>query len=107
MFRNDNYILVCFGGSDFGNLIEWVVDVLIELKFLIFLVDIVVGVVYFGVSVFKVKVECLFNVKFYVVCGYIFEFMKVVNIMIGVGGLMYWECVVLGVVGIIIILVDN
>lgn len=105
--RNDNHILVCFGGSDPLNLTERVVDVLIELKSLAFSADIVVGAAYSCVNALAAKVNCLPNAKLHVACGYISELMKAANTMIGAGGSMHWERAASGVAGIIITLADN
>ena len=105
--RNDNHILVCFGGSDPGNITERVVDVLIELKSLTFSADIVVGAAYSSVNALEAKVERLPNAKLHVACGHISELMKAANTMIGAGGSMHWERAASGVAGIIITLADN
>ena len=102
-----NHLLVCFGGSDPENVTGRVVDALLNLTFLDFSAEVIVGAGYPFLAKLKAQLSQQKKITLTVNCKNMAEVMSKATIMIGAGGSMHWERAKLHVAGFIITIADN
>ena len=105
--RQDNHLIVCFGGSDPDNLTERTVDILLALSAEDYTADIVVGGAYAKVDILKEKLNDHPNMVLHHNISFLSQLMQRGSFMIGAGGTMHWERARSGIAGLIITLADN
>jgi UDP-2,4-diacetamido-2,4,6-trideoxy-beta-L-altropyranose hydrolase len=105
--RQDNHLIVCFGGSDPDNLTERAVDILLALSAEDYTADIVVGGAYAKVDTLREKLNDHPNMVLHHNISFLSQLMQRGSFMIGAGGTMHWERARSGIAGLIITLADN
>ena len=105
--HKSNHVLVCFGGSDPGDLTRKVVAELSKLKSYSFTADIVVGGAYAHVEALTTLVAKHNNMTLHHNTPSMPLLMQKATFMIGAGGTMHWERAQMNLAGLIITIADN
>lgn len=105
--REDNRVLVSFGGADVHNLTGLTLNALLGLKESALKVDMVVGHSYPWTAELSARIAALPWVTLHIQCNYMAKLMQQASIMVGSGGTTHWERCITGLPGIIITVADN
>lgn len=105
--RQNNHLVVCFGGSDPENLTSRTVDVLHTLFGQDYTADIVVGGAYANLDGLKEKLNDHPKMTLHHNISFLSQLMHHGSFMIGAGGTMHWERARTGIAGLVITIADN
>jgi len=105
--RQQNHILVSFGGSDEHNLTALAINAIKQLKPEQVTADIVIGANNPWRADITQQLACLPNVQLHVQCNYMATLMYRARLMLGAGGASHWERCICGLPGLVVTVAEN
>lgn len=105
--RQDNRILISFGGSDAQNLTGMAIDALLQLKLFSIRADIVIGASNPWREKIALQLAQQTNIALHVQCDYMANLMHQASLMLGSGGTSHWERCICALPGLVVTVADN